>query len=184
LATKYQTKITKARFVVSPFTGSQMVEFGDSILSMIMARWDRGMDVNDATAPPLVSFQKSYFDNVFKATGSGLVSILRFNRVSADRGYRGFKQRKTGRTIRDLNLTGRLRRSIKVLSASQNKMTLGPTDGMHTSLKRGGQLSFSDVLTLNQRRWRLWGISPSEKAKIVKMFAAGRPVRAVQTRAA
>lgn len=185
---KFQTKITKARFVYSPLSGQRMAEIGQSLIETIFARWDRGMDVNDRPAPPLVDNRRRYYDDVFgnskQLALSGLVGITKFNRYGADRGYRGFKQRKTGSVIRDLKLSGRLRRSIKVLNANENKITMGPTDGMHTRLKGGGQLSFSDVLTLNQRRWRMWGISPAEKAKLVRLFAGERPVKATVARAA
>lgn len=154
MAQKHQTKISRARFVVSPFTASQMVEIGQSAISSIFENWNRGLDVSDAPAPPLAM------------------------------NYAKVKLRTAGSSVRDLNRTGRLRRSIKVLAANENKVTIGPADGMHTRLKRGGQLSFSDVLTLNQRRWRMWGLSPSGRAKLVSLLSGARPVRAEATRAA
>lgn len=154
MAVKFQTKITRARFVYSPLSGQRMAEIGESLIGTIFERWDRGLDVNDQPAPPLAQ------------------------------AYEKAKQRKGGQTVRDLLRTGRLRRSIKALAANENKVTLGPTDGTHARLKRGGQLSFADVLTLNQRRWRMWGISPAEKAKLIRMFAGERPVKATLVRAA
>jgi len=148
MAVKFQTKITKARFVYSPLTGQRMAEIGTSLIAQIFERWDRGMGVSDSPARPLAL------------------------------GYAKAKQRRGGQGIRDLSMTGRLRRSIKALSANQNKVTLGPTDGMHTRLKRGGILSFSDVLTLNQRRFRMWGVSQAERAKLVRLFAGERMVKA------
>lgn len=148
MAKKYETKLKKARFVVSPFSPEVMASMGSSIIAEIFGRWDRFMDVNDGVVP-------------------------------------------AGKKIQDLNMTGRLRRSIKALSANENKVTLGPTDGIHTSYKRTGRaitrdqrgrpvgnLSFSDLLTILQRRWRMWGISPSERTKLVKMMIARRPVKA------
>jgi len=183
MAAKYQTKITKARFVVSPFSGRQMAEVGQSVIDSVFARWDIALDVNDRPAPPLTDRVKENRDLVYKA-GKDLVGVMGLPRYGAPRGYRAFKQRKTGRTIRDLNLTGRLRRSIKVLSANENKAVLGPTDGIHTRSFKRGQVSFSEVLTFNQRRWRMWGVSPADKAKLLQVLAGQRPVRAQIVRAA
>jgi len=154
MAVKFQTKISKARFVYSPLTGQRMAEIGTSLIAEIFERWDRGMGVGDSPAPPLAA------------------------------GYAKSKQRKGGSSVRDLHRTGRLRRSIKALAANQNKVTLGPTDGMHTRLKRGGIMSFSDVLTFNQRRFRMWGVSQDERAKIVRLFAGERIVKAQIVKAA
>lgn len=152
---KFQTKITKARFVVSPFTGRQMVDVGRSLIDSNFERWDSGIDALDGRAPGLTA------------------KYARF---------KSFARRK--RAIRDLDLTGRLRASIQVLSANENKVTVGPTDGMYANSFKRGQLSFSAVLTLNQRRWRMWGVSPADKAKLLKMLAGQRPLRAEIVRAA
>lgn len=168
MATKYQTKITKARFIYSPLSGQRMAEIGQSLIEAIFERWDRGIGVDGSPAPPLAQHRRQREDGTF----------------TNFRGYQVAKVRKTGSSIRDLKLSGRLRRSIKALSANENKVTLGPVDGMHTRLKRGGILTFSDVLTINQRRFRMWGVSPAEKAKLVRLFAGERPVKATVTKAA
>jgi hypothetical protein len=153
MAAKFQTKITKARFVYSPLSGERMAGIGKSLIDTIFERWDRGLDVQDTPARPLTA------------------KYARF---------KSYSRRK--RAVRDYDLTGKLRSSIQALSANQNKVTVGPIDGMHSRLKGGGQLSFSDVLTINQRRWRMWGVSPAEKAKLVRLFAGERPVKAVESK--
>ncbi len=157
MAAKYKTKIRRARFVVSPFTGAQMAQVGQEAINSVFARWDRSLDVADQSAPPLSTVSK---------------------------GYRTAKLRRTGSSVRDLKFTGRLRRSIKVISATENRVTLGPVDGIHSRRKKGANLSFSDVLTINQRRWRMWGLSPSDKELVVRFFRGERPVRAEMVGAA
>lgn len=155
MAQRYFTKITKARFVTSPFSGQQMAGFGQTLIESIFDRWDRGVDANDAPARPLAAK------------------------------YAVAKQRQFARAaIRDLHRSGRLRRAIKVLSANQNKVTLGPTEGMHTRLKRGGMLSFADVLTINNRRSLMWAVAPSERRMLIQLFRGQHPVRAERLKVA
>jgi hypothetical protein len=138
MAAKFQTKITKARFVVSPYTAQEMIGFGDSMIRSNLTRWDRGIDANDGAAPALKPR------------------------------YAAFKGRRYGRRIRDLHLTGRLRRALKVLRASQNKATMGPTDGIHTRSVKGGSLTFDAVLAILNRQWRMWGASPADKQAVAQ----------------
>lgn len=152
---KAQTKITKARFVVSPFTARQMVEVGQSLITSNFDRWDRGVDAADGRAPGLTA------------------KYARF---------KSYSRRK--RAIRDLDLTGRLRASIQVLSANENKVTIGPVDGVYSNSFKRGRMSFSAVLTANQRRWRMWGVSPADKAKLLQILTGERPLRAQIVRAA
>jgi hypothetical protein len=182
MAQPFYTKITKARFVRSPFTGREMAEIGETVLQTIFQRWDRGLDANDAPAPPL-SERRVIIQDVVFAGGGDLVGITS-PRVSSDRGYRRYKQQRTGRSLRDLHLTGRLRRSIKVLTANENRVVLGPLPGMHTRLKRGGILSFADVLRINNRRSLMWALSPQDRKVIVQLFLRQRPIRAERLKVA
>ena len=95
---RFQTKISKARFSYSPFSGQQMAEFGEELLGSVNARLDRGLNANDQPAAPLKPR------------------------------YAKFKQRRYPPAIRNLRATGRTRRSAKVLSANQNKAVIGFTD--------------------------------------------------------
>jgi len=98
MPTRFQPRITKARFVVSRFTAHQMVEFGNALLGDINARLDRGENVHDQPAKAL-----------------------------AER-YAKWKARRYPPAIRNLKLTGRTRRGAKVMSASENRVVIGFTD--------------------------------------------------------
>lgn len=156
MATPYQTKITKARFIVSPYTAQEMASFGQSIIDSNFARWDRGIDANDGPAPPLSFRIRTRGGKEFRGAGREV-------------GYRAQKRKFGKQPIRDLNLTGQLRRSINVLEASENRAVMGPIDGIHTGQTSSirtrivkNALTFADVLRINQRRWRMWGVSPSD----------------------
>jgi hypothetical protein len=95
MAAKFQTRISKARFVYSPYTGQQMAGFGQSLVDSIKARLAMAQDVHDQPAPPL-----------------------------SDR-YRKSKQRKYGRGNRDWIWTGRTVRGMRVLRANQNRAVAG-----------------------------------------------------------
>lgn len=172
MATKYQVKITQARFVVRPLSGPLMAEIGQSVIGSIFARWDAGLDVRDQTAPPLRDTPRGR-EGAFNPGG-----VRGRSRSGPPVAYRVYKQQKTGSSIRDLNLTGRLRRSITVLSSGENTAVLGPVNGMHSR-----QLSNGDVLARNQLRWRMWGVSPTDREKLLKMVVAERPLRAQIVRA-
>lgn len=132
-----------------------MADVGQSVIDSNFQRWDSGIDAVDGRAPGLKP------------------KYARF---------KSFARRK--RAIRDLDLTGRLRASIQVLAANENKVTIGPVDGLYLKSFKRGQLSFSAVLTLNQRRWRMWGVSPADKAKLLQVLAGQRPLRAQIVKAA
>lgn len=156
MKSNYQPKITRARFVVSPYTPQQMVGIGQSLIGFNFARWDRGVDANDAATKPLAA---------------------KYARRKAYTGRR--------RAVRDLNLTGRLRDSIRVLNASENKVTIGPVDGTYSSSAKYGVLTNSEVLTLNQRQWRMWAVSPNDRAAVLQqLLGIHKPVAAQNVRAA
>lgn len=156
MATKYQPKITRARFVVSPYTPQQMVQIGQSLIGFNFARWDRGIDATDSAAKPLAA------------------------KYARRKSYTGRR-----RAVRDLNLTGRLRDSIRVLNASENKVTIGPVDGTYSESTKYGVLTNSDVLSLNQRRSRMWAVSPNDRAAVLQLLMGiHKPVTAQNMRAA
>lgn len=155
MAGRYQTKIIKARFVHSPFTASQMAAFGQSLLDDIWDRISQAQNVYDAPALPLRP------------------------------GYARFKKRRYGTDLRNLQATGQTRRATKVLTASQNEAVLGPLPGVHGVGKRKGiLLTYGQILMVNNRRERQWGVSPKNRDKIVSEIMAGRPMRAQQISAA
>ena len=85
-------------------------------------------------------------------------------------GYGRRKQRLGLQNKRDWTLTGRTLRSMKVLSAGPNQARIGFTDA--TANFRA---------SINNRRARQFGVSPSDKAKLIQItLATGRPVVAKQ----
>ena len=100
----FQTKISRARFVLGPFTAEQMQSIGNVMLDTISSRIRRGMNCNDAPAKPL-------------KPGRG--------------GHRGYPDYKSGRglqPIRDWFWRGRTMRSLAVKSVSENRAVIGFTD--------------------------------------------------------
>lgn len=155
MATKYQPKITRARFVVSPYTPQQMVGIGQSLIGFNFSRWDRGVDANDAPVNPLAA---------------------KYARKKSINGRRA---------VRDLNLTGRLRDSIRVLNSSENQVTVGPVDGIHSSSAKYGVLTNADVLSINQGRSRMWAVSPNGRAAVLReLLGVHKPVIAQKVRSA
>lgn len=136
---RFQTKISKVRFTYSPFTGQQMAEFGESLLGRMNERLDRGINANDQPAAPLKPR------------------------------YAKFKSRRGRRAVRDLFLTGRSRRSAKVIRANQNKAVIGFVDPVAAR-----RVSFAN------RRERMWGASPADMEFIRSVIAGERPVKVVR----
>ena len=100
----YQTKITRARFVYSPFSSEQMHEIGTEMLDTMWTRIGKGLNCDDAPAKELKPGRN---------------------------GKRGYPDRKGGhglQTIRDLFFTGRTKRSTAVISASEHRAVIGPVD--------------------------------------------------------
>lgn len=146
--TAFQPKITRVRFVVIPYTPVQMSGIGQDLIGLNFARWDRGLDARDGGAKPLAA---------------------KYARRKANAGRRG--------AVRDLNFTGRLRSSIQVLNAAENRVTIGPIEGVYTTSGKGRILSNSQVLTFNQQRARMWGLSPNDRTALVEqMLGIHQPV--------
>lgn len=150
---KFKTKITKARFTYSPFTPEEMKSIGDEIIRLNFERWDKAIDANDQPAPPLKE------------------------------GYKARKMRKTGRSVRDLYGPvgrGRLRRSIHVLQVNQNRGTIGCDAGIHTpSIKGRPSLTFDDVLNINQRKARMFAMSPRDREMWLRYVRGQRNIAGV-----
>ncbi len=99
----FKTQITRARFVVSPFTAEQMVEIGQLCVDSIKARLARAENVYDQPAAPL------------KERRPG-------------RGYKSYKSRKAPPAVRNWKLTGRTLRAMRVLRAKENRAVIGFSD--------------------------------------------------------
>ena len=97
----FQVKITRARFVLGPFTAEDMLSIGNVLRDSIAARIGKGLNVNDAPA---------------KALKPGR---------NGRRGYPDYKKTRGLQPIRDWFWTGRTMRSLKVKSASENQAVIG-----------------------------------------------------------
>ena len=100
----FQTKITRARFVYSPFSSEQMQSIGGVMLDTVWSRIANGLNCNDAPA-----------------------KALRPGR----NGKKGYPERKAGHglpSIRDLFYIGRTKRSTAVISANEHRVVIGPVD--------------------------------------------------------
>jgi hypothetical protein len=100
----FTAKITRARFVLGPFTSEDMLAIGNVLRDSIAARIGNGLNVNDAPA---------------KALKPGR---------NGRRGYPDYKKARGLQPIRDWFWTGRTMRSLKVKSASENRAVIGFVD--------------------------------------------------------
>jgi hypothetical protein len=100
----YQHKITRARFVLGPFTSEDMLEIGNGLRDAIAERITSGLNVNDEAAKPL------------KPGRNG------------KRGYPDYKRARGLQPFRDWVWTGRTIRSLKVTRVSENQAVIGFVD--------------------------------------------------------
>src|SRR5215471_8877192 len=128
---RFEPVIKSARFDPRGVQAQQMLRLGNVLLASIQARLDRGETIYDAPARPLKD------------------------------SYQRRKQRLGGASIRDLQFSGRMRRSLKVLEAGRNYAIIGPTDQ-----------EAANRLRWNQRRERQWGVSPVNERDLSRAIAS------------
>lgn len=97
----FQAKITRARWVLGPFTSEDMLEIGNVVVDSIKDRLHKGLNINDEAAKPL------------KPGRNG------------KRGYPDYKAARGLQPFRDWFWTGRTIRSLKVKQASENRCVIG-----------------------------------------------------------
>lgn len=100
----FETKITRARFVVGPFSSEQMQTIAQVTMDSVYARIRRGLNVQDAAAKPL------------KPGRNGR------------RGYPDYKVARGLQGIRDWVWRGKTMRSLKVKAANENRAVIGFID--------------------------------------------------------
>jgi hypothetical protein len=100
----FQAKITRARFVLGPFTAEDMQTIGGVLVDSISGRIRKAVNVNDDPA------------KVLKPGRNGR------------RGYPDYKAARGLQPIRDWVWTGRTMRSLKVKSANENRVVVGFVD--------------------------------------------------------
>ena len=100
----FQAKITRARWVLGPFTSEDMLDIGNVVVESIKSRLHKGLNINDQPAKPL------------KAGRNG------------KKGYPDYKAGRGLQPFRDWFWTGRTMRSLKVKQASENRCVIGFID--------------------------------------------------------
>lgn len=97
----FQAKITRARWVLGPFTSEDMLEIGNVVVDSIKDRLHKGLNIRDEAAKPL------------KPGRNG------------KRGYPDYKAARGLQPFRDWFWTGRTIRALKVKQASENRCVIG-----------------------------------------------------------
>jgi hypothetical protein len=129
----FQTKITKARFTLSPFSAEQMMKIGNTLNDSIKKRIQSGVNANDERAKPLKPGRGNY------------------------KAYATYKIQRGLQGIRDWTWSGRTLRSMKVLSVSENGGKIGFTDShsdkvahVNNRIEKAFGISPNDRKALNQ----------------------------------
>lgn len=100
----FHTKITRARWVLGPFTSEDMLEIATGVRDSIAQRIHAGLNANDLPAKPLKPGRNGH------------------------RGYPDYKIAHGLQPIRDWFWTGRTMRSLKVKSVNENRAMIGFVD--------------------------------------------------------
>ena len=100
----FQAKITRARWVLGPFTSEDMLSIGTAVRDSIAQRIGKGLNANDEPAKPLKPGRNGH------------------------RGYPDYKIAHGLQPLRDWFWTGRTMRSLKVKNANENRAVIGFVD--------------------------------------------------------
>jgi hypothetical protein len=145
----FQTKITRARWILGPFTAEDMQTIGNVVLDSISSRIRKGLNVNDAETKPLKPGRNGH------------------------RGYPDYKMARGLQPFRDWVWTGRTMRSLKVKSASENRVVIGFVDP-----------NADRIAHVNNLREKQFGISPKDRkalnAIVLAVLKQSRVVRVVR----
>ena len=131
MPTKFQPVIRRVRVARPGLNADSMARLGNALNNSIKARMDRAQDIYDQPAPALTPGYAKY-----KAKGK----------------YHG-------NPVRDLQLTGQTRRSMRLLSAQQNRAYIGFSDPVG-----------KNRMQINNRRSRQYGASPADMAEVMKQL--------------
>ena len=132
-------RIESARFPEKiDYSATEMRALGEEVIRVMFRRWDRAQDLGDAPANPI---SRNYWVN--NTVKPRVVKRIPF--------------------IRDLRLTGDMRRDIQVLSATTNQAIIGAA-----TAKESAKLFY------NQRRIRMFGISLKDWVEIRSWLQAFR----------
>jgi len=127
----FSPKITKARFVLGPFSSEQMTTIGLFMCDRIRRRIQSGVNISDNPSKELT--QK----------------------------YMRAKQRRGLMPVRDWTWRGRTLRSLNVLRANENSVTIGFTDPQA-----------DQIAAVNNRREKAFGVSPEDRKALREIVLA------------
>lgn len=128
----FEARVKKLKFTYSPFGADQMMIIGQATLDSIVKRIQAVKDVTDAPAKPLTEKYKQ------EKVAGRYVAL-------------GGMKKYDGQPYRDWTLRGRTLQSLKVKTASEERVTIGPTTDETTKI------------VLARNKWdHMWGISPSD----------------------
>ena len=134
----FSPKITKARFVLGPFSSEQMTTIGLFMCDRIRRRIQSGVNISDNPSKELT--QK----------------------------YMRAKQRRGLMPVRDWTWRGRTLRSLNVLRANENSVTIGFTDPQADR-----------IAAVNNRREKAFGVSPEDRKALSEIVLATLRVKSV-----
>ena len=127
----FSPKITKARFVLGPFSSEQMTTIGLFMCDRIRRRIQNGLNVDDNPSREL------------------------------SQSYMRAKQRRGLMPVRDWTWRGRTLRSLNVLRANENSVTIGFTDPQADK-----------IAAVNNRREKAFGVSPEDRKALREIVLA------------
>ena len=143
----FQTKITRARWVLGPFTSEDMETIGGVLADSIGKRIAAGLNANDDPAKPLKPGRNGH------------------------RGYPDYKAARGLNPVRDWTWSGHTLRCLKVLTANENRAAIGFLD----EAMPGRRQTASQIAFYNNQRERQWGVSPRDRQAVLAAFVA-RPI--------
>ncbi len=134
-----------------------MLIIGDFLAETIKARILRAQDVYDNPAPPLKQPERNLTSsrNIRTVRGQQLYQLP----GKLYRGYPYYKAKRGIEPVRNWKFTGRTLRALRALSTSQNSVKIGFSDPV------------ADLrVTINNRRWRQFGLSPRDRAAAIRII--------------
>jgi hypothetical protein len=127
----FAPKISRARFVLGPFSSEQMTTIGLFMADRIRRRIQSGVNISDNPSKELTQ------------------------------GYMRAKQRRGLQPVRDWTWRGRTLRSLNVLRANENSVTIGFTDPQADK-----------IAAVNNRREKAFGVSPEDRKALREIVLA------------
>ncbi len=155
-----------ARFELTEYSPDRMRAIGERVNESIVGRIRRAEDVWDRPAPPLKRRMRSNSKQV------GKDRLYQIQPYRTRLGYAEYKEKGKfsggvpKKPVRDWDRTGFTLQSLKVLSARENQVTIGPDNPTAAARVR-----------FNNARWRQWGVSPLDRQALLSAVRETSPIR-------